>query len=35
MSGLERFFKDLDIQPRNAKFLSMNTTNINSGDQMV
>ena len=32
MSALERFFKDLDIPLRNAKFACMDTTNVNSGE---
>ena len=32
MGALERFFKDLDIPLRNAKFACMDTTNVNSGE---
>ena len=32
MGALERFSKDLDIPLRNAKFASVDTTNINSGE---
>ena len=33
MGALERFFKDLDISFRNAKFACMDTTNVNSGER--
>ena len=33
MGALERFFKDLDISLRNAKFACMDTTNVNSGER--
>ena len=33
MGALERFFKDLDIPLRNAKFACMGTTNVNSGER--
>ena len=33
MGALERFFKDLDIPLRNAKFACMDTTNVNSGER--
>ena len=32
MGALERFFKDLDIPLRNAKFACIDTTNVNSGE---
>ena len=33
MSTLESFFKDQDMPPRNARFLCMDSTNVNSGAQ--
>ena len=33
MDALKRFFKDLDIPLKNAKFACMDTTNVNSGER--